>query len=369
MKLILRDKILLTGLAVFLISSVGCFFSKTQENKAANQLGVFNDNKSAVTLSSKRTINVPSLKQSLLKNDEINNDYTIGHGDLLQINVLGSTEFNTKVSVPKSGYISVPYIGSVVAGGTSVSELEFNITFLLSEGYLIDPQVNVFIEKYGSKKVFVVGSVNNPKVVILQENASTLLEIISMTGDFKKDAGDSIYIVRPSREIELNEESNLNDDMLFRIVDEVIIVKRKDLMSYRNPNANILIYPGDIVSVPESDFFFVMGAIEKPGAYQMEPGMTVLQAISNAGKFEFFANLKKLRIIRKNLATNEEYILKVNIKRLYSGKDKHLLVESGDIFVVGEDKIKKLAQQSNQISMSVINAFANAFMWEQVRKK
>lgn len=321
-------------------------------------------------------------------------DYTLGPGDLLNINVFGSEEFNAKVRVPQSGYVSIPYIGSVLASGLNISELEFSINALLAKDYLHEPQVTVFVDEYDSKKVFVVGSVKKPQVVKLKENKSTLLEIISMVGGLNDEAGEVIYIIRPSKgfgpakfsfnnedkeeqrdsseylnagDVDASREDNINDDKILRTMDEITIVRKDDLINYRNPDTNIEIYHNDIISIPSADFCFVMGEVENPGAYQMKSGMTVLQAISMAGRFLETSNLRKLRIIRKNPATDEEYIIKINLKRLFSGKDKNLLVRSGDIYIVGESTLKKLAMQTKVMAQIAFSAFTNAYAWDAIR--
>ena len=49
-----------------------------------------------------------------------------------------------------------------------------------------------------------------------------------------------------------------------------------------------------IVSQINSQRIYVMGQVARVGAYQLIPGMTVLQALSDAGGFNAFANVRKI---------------------------------------------------------------------------
>lgn len=394
----LNSKILkniyLTGALTACVTCLGCLTEQVKENPSGNSRNISADNTSSTQrLNNPVKYLLPKTSSSL--NSSGDEDYILGPGDLVQINVLDSDEFNTKVRIPQSGYVSVPFIGSILASGLNISELEFNITDILSKDYLQEPQVTVFVDEYNSKKIFVVGNVESPQVVKLKENKSTLLEIISMVGGFKENTGEVIYVIRPSRgfdparpsdnntdveektpdssndfdasDIDAGSVNNLNDDIILKTMDEITIIRKDDLINYRNPNGNIDIYQNDIISVPIADFCFVMGEVENPGAYQIKPNMTVLQAISMSGRFSETSNLRELRIIRKDTATNEEYIVKVNLKRLLKGKDKNLIARSGDIYIIGESTLKRLAVQTKLFTQIAFSAFTNAFAWDAIR--
>lgn len=394
----LNSKILkniyLTGALIACVVCLDCLTEQAKGNPSSNLQNIPVDNTpSTQRLNKPVKYLLPKTSSSL--NSSGDEDYILGTGDLIQINVLGSDEFNTKVRIPQSGYVSMPFIGSILASGLNISELEFNITDILSKDYLQEPQVTVFVDEYNSKKIFVVGNVESPQVVKLKENKSTLLEIISMVGGFKENTGEVIYVIRPFRgfdpsrpsdnitdaeeethdssndfdasDIDAGSVNNLNDDMILKTMDEITIIRKDDLINYRNPNGNIDIYQNDIISVPIADFCFVMGEVENPGAYQMKPDMTVLQAVSMSGRFSETSNLRELRIIRKNLATNEEYIVKVNLKKLLKGKGKSLIARSGDIYIIGESPLKKLAMQTKLFTQIAFSAFTNAFAWDAIR--
>src|ERR1700693_2998124 len=53
-----------------------------------------------------------------------------------------------------------------------------------------------------------------------------------------------------------------------------------------------------IVTAINSQRVFVVGEVLRAGAFPMLPGMTVLQALSSAGGFTTFADMKKIHVVR-----------------------------------------------------------------------
>lgn len=71
-----------------------------------------------------------------------------------------------------------------------------------------------------------------------------------------------------------------------------------------------------IVSAINSQRVFVVGEVLRAGAFPLLPGMTVLQALSSAGGFTTFADVKKIHVMRtvngkqENLPFNYREVLK-----------------------------------------------------------
>ena len=110
-------------------------------------------------------------------------DYRIGAQDLLEISVFGVEELGQEVRVNSNGQISLPLIGGVMAGGKTIPELESVIAEKLSEGYLQDPQVSVFVKEFTSQQVTVGGTVKKPGIYPLT-GSTTLLQALSMAEGF-----------------------------------------------------------------------------------------------------------------------------------------------------------------------------------------
>lgn len=319
-------------------------------------------------------------------------DYLIGPGDVLDIKIFDSEDLNRKVRVGGDGYISLPLIGSIIASGLSVPDLEFNIAYEYSRKYLQNPQISVYVNEFHSKRVAVLGEVKSPQLLEMTRNKSNLLEMISLCGGVTQSAGDMIYIIRPStqynsidnnysaaqyndvrsngygREAYSNnsEEADWAEDDYLKIRDEVITVNISELVKYQNPYSNVEILPGDMISIPPASFYFVFGEVDKPGAFQLKPEMTALQAISQAGKFSKVAK-NKIKLIREDIETREKIITTLNVKRLAKGEDEDIKIMGGDVLLVGKSTVKEVRNQLLAFSNTALSAFTSAFAYEAVR--
>jgi polysaccharide export outer membrane protein len=253
-------------------------------------------------------------------------EYVIGEGDLLRVTVYDNPDLTTEARVSGDGKISFPLIGEVVVNEMKVADAEKTIAHLLEAGYIVKPQVNIFIAEYKSKKVTVLGEVTKPGIVVLR-GASTLLEVISDAGGITLNAGDSIVITRkiikPSPERRLirsltekndkdeNKKKDAVNDILSNLTDKNdthenknsdelnVIVDTKRLFEEGDVTANVPIQAGDSIYVPKAAFVYVNGEVKTPGAYKITKGLSVLKAITIAGGFTIKASEGRTRIIRK----------------------------------------------------------------------
>jgi len=166
-------------------------------------------------------------------------EYKVDTGDVLLITVYEQADLTTKVRVSSKGEITFPLIGTVNVKDLTVEEIEKKIMVSLKKDYLVDPQVNVFIEKYTEKKVFVMGFVNRPgEYELFKDRPTTVLEAITMAGGFKEGAAQNgTKVLRVDNGQELT-----------------IAIKVTDITKKGDKEKDIPVKPGDIVVVPESFF-------------------------------------------------------------------------------------------------------------------
>lgn len=86
--------------------------------------------------------------------------YRLGAGDKLRIAVFGVDALGGEFTVPGSGRVSLPLIGSTQAAGTTVDQLQATIESALRGGYLKDPHVTVEVLNY--RPFYILGEVNKP---------------------------------------------------------------------------------------------------------------------------------------------------------------------------------------------------------------
>lgn len=108
-------------------------------------------------------------------------DYIIGEGDILKITVYDHEDLTTVARVSGEGVIVFPLIGQVEVKGLTLSQITQNISVLLTDGYVVNPQVSIFIQEFRSKKAFIMGEVNKPGLYVLPWQ-TTLLSVLSEAG-------------------------------------------------------------------------------------------------------------------------------------------------------------------------------------------
>lgn len=103
----------------------------------------------------------------------------------------------------------------------------------------------------------------------------------------------------------------------------------KDLHKYlENPQVTV------IVTAINSQRFYMLGEVKRPGTFQLLPNMTVLQALSDAGGFTPFAKLKDIYVLRTENGRQEKFPF--NYKDVIKGENpqQNLVLEAGDTIVV-----------------------------------
>jgi polysaccharide biosynthesis/export protein len=123
------------------------------------------------------------------------NEYIIGSGDLLSIQVLGHTEMTLKERVRTDGRIGMFLIGDVEARGKRPGALKDEIEGRLKE-YIVSPSVVVNVDEAQPLIVSVLGEVAHPGAVALDQDPR-LSHALAVVGGLTEYASRSgIFVVR-----------------------------------------------------------------------------------------------------------------------------------------------------------------------------
>src|SRR2546427_10059829 len=119
----------------------------------------------------------------------------LGPSDQISIRALDVEEISDKTyRVSGSGDLTLPMIGTLRAAGLTVGQLESDVAAALRK-YIRNPKVAISVTEFHSQPVSVIGAVTTPGIVQLQ-GKKTLVEVISMAGGLKNDAGQSVTVTR-----------------------------------------------------------------------------------------------------------------------------------------------------------------------------
>jgi polysaccharide export outer membrane protein len=124
------------------------------------------------------------------------NDYRLGAGDQIIINVFGEPDLSMDFRLNDTGRLNYPFLGEIVVEGLTVAELEQSITRGLKDTYLLDPAVTVSIAEY--RPFFLHGEVQKPGGIPYQPKL-TVERAIALGGGFTERASRSkIEVIRAS---------------------------------------------------------------------------------------------------------------------------------------------------------------------------
>jgi polysaccharide export outer membrane protein len=217
--------------------------------------------------------------------------YVLGPQDLLKITVFDEPDLTNSYRIDSDGSLNFPLIGLVQAGTLTVRGLEERLTKALAAGYLRNPQVRVEIEQYRSRSVFVIGEVRSPGRIAMSGRL-TLIEALALAGSPTAAASTELIVVHPKK------ANSATPTLPEEAVDaERIRINIKDLQ-LGNAGLDVVLADGDTVYVPKAQTFYVTGQVRNPGAYVLDPPMTVLQAISLAGGMTENGSSRGIRILR-----------------------------------------------------------------------
>ncbi|MDH6264964.1 polysaccharide export outer membrane protein [Rhizobium sp. SG_E_25_P2] len=204
---------------------------------------------------------------------------TLGVGDLVDVTIFesqsgglfipedaGSRPGNyitlPRQAVDARGAIMVPYAGAVAADGRTISAVQEDVEAKLSNR-AIEPQVIISLAESRSKRVSVLGVVRQPGQLDLNPSGERVLDLIARAGG----------VDGPQQEAWVRIESGRRQSAM-RLTDLI-----------NNPDGNIFLRPGDIVSVSrDRRSYLVLGAASQQGQFDFEEDAPSLgEAIARAG--------------------------------------------------------------------------------------
>ena len=166
--------------------------------------------------------------------------YRMAVGDQLQINVWKNPELSLSEPIRPDGRISMPLIGDVMAVGLTPEELAVTIEKRLAH-YVKAPNVTVILTSLQGhaflSRIRVTGAVTQ-NVSIPYHQGMTVLDAILEAGS-------------------VNLYADANDTKLHRRTSDgsaAYDIRLKNIMEKGDMTTNIFLMPGDIITVPESNF-------------------------------------------------------------------------------------------------------------------
>jgi polysaccharide export outer membrane protein len=289
---------------------------------------------------------------------QVRSTYLLGPDDEVEISDLELDEQATKpMRIDDDGNIQAPLVGRVHLAGLTVQQSEEELNKRLTT-YIRHPQIDINVKELRSQPVSVLGAVNTPGVHQVQGH-ETLLEMLSLAGGLRPDAG---YSVRITRQLEWGCISLPNARFDASNMFTVAEVNLKEIMEAKNPAENFVILPHDVISVPKAEMIYVIGDVRRSGGFAIgeHKSIPVLQALSLAEGLNGTADTRHARILRVNGDSDQRAEIAVDVKRILTGKGEDVLLQGDDILFIPGSLGKKTTVRAIE---AAIQAGTGLIIW------
>ncbi len=316
--------------------------------------------------------------------------------DVIQVIVVNHPEFSLdNVVVQNNGTVPLPIVGIVkLDGKTPVQAAEIITAKLKSQ--LRQPRVTVVIRQSRPRRVFVLGAVNNPGAYDLPRNGGAA-EALALAGggapkaalsqatikrtdgtvlpvdllkagaqpdiNFALQPGDVLVVpesqarytlrgavVRPGA-VDLAEGTTvavsdaisqaggvlpraaLNRAQITRADGTVVPVDLYKAVILGQPEANLLLNSGDVLTVPIGAGVTILGAVQRPGTLNLEAGtITIAEALAQSGGLTVPPAQARISVSRTS-ADGQTQISTVDAVNLLSLRDpaQNVALQDGDL--------------------------------------
>lgn len=288
-------------------------------------------------------------------NPQIDGVRTIHFGDLIDVDVVGSVEYDWRGTITPEGFLKgIDFVEDPIYG---LCQTEEAVARQIEKAYgklLREPRVVVRILDRSGRPVSVLyGAVKTPQRFQIQRSVR-LNELIILSGGLTERASGEIQIFRPQYmscgTVRDSQENNAagggekretlvstrreNDGSTYIDINITDLLKGK-------PEANPLILTGDIVTIQEAAPIYVIGGVTNPKQISSRAKLTVSRAVAAAGGLTKDADPKKATIFRRS--GRETKVIEVDLEAIGAEKAQDETLQAYDVIEVpqrGKEKRK-----------------------------
>ncbi len=341
-------------------------------------------------------------------------EYVVGRGDVLGVEVFDIPELTREIRVSQTGSIGLPLlpVRLYVAGLTEMQVQQKIAEVLEANGLVSHPQVIVSVKERRSRPITVVGAVTKP-IVYQADREVTLVQALAEAGGISADAGDVVIVTRSSGPTEAtNEPPQIGPDDMTPIgnpspadkiaatqpagpeaaiepqspfpgpatspkpatkagneppaisaadtapLPNTITVNLAELLERGNTQNNIRLEGGDIVTVPHAGIVYALGAVQKPGGFVStgdRAQLSTLKLLALAGGFTRIAKKDHAVIIRTD-ANGKQQAIPVELGKIVDRKTEDVRLMPSDILYVPDNNAKAALIRAGEIGLAIGSA-------------
>ena len=207
-------------------------------------------------------------------------NYVLGAGDEVIIDIYGASQKSEQLTVSPDGDITVPDYGPIHVAGLTVAGAHNKLRNTLGTRYA-SSNLKLTVGKTRSIIINVMGEVKAPGTYTLSAFA-TVFHALYMAGG-------------------INDLGTLRNIKVFRNGKQVTVVDVYEYILNGRLAGNVRLQDNDVIVVGPYDCLVgIQGCVKRPMFYEMRPTESVAQVIKNAGGFTGDAYKKSVRLVRKS---------------------------------------------------------------------
>jgi polysaccharide biosynthesis/export protein len=289
---------------------------------------------------------------------------------------------------------------------------------LQANGLISHPEVSLSVKEKRSKPITIVGAVGRP-MVYQADRQMTLIEVLAEVGGVAADAGDHVIITRiatdastdasepppitpedaapirgqeapapasnspspalasepaptaasssspvadssqPSPDGTTSGKPVANAANPAQIspppVSNTITVNLTQILETGDLSNNIVLQPGDVVTVPHAGIVYVLGAVSRPGGFVVSNDraqLTTLKVLSLAGGLNRTAKGDHAVIVRKDI-DGQQHEVPVDLRKVMKFQTEDLQLRPSDILYVPNSGTKTALTRAGELALAV----------------
>lgn len=207
-------------------------------------------------------------------------NYVLGPGDVLVVDIYGQSQQALKLTVSPDGNVTIPEFGPVHVSGLTVTAAQNKIRGRIG-GYYQGSQIKASLGRTRSILVNVMGEVQAPGNYTISA-FSTVLHALYVAGG-------------------VNELGTLRAIKVFRQGKLITVVDVYEFILNGRLAGNVRLEENDVIQVGPYDCIVdISGPVKRPMAYELKKGETLSTLINYAGGFAAKAYKENLRVQRNS---------------------------------------------------------------------
>lgn len=208
-------------------------------------------------------------------------DYRLGPGDEIIIDIWGASENSIRQEISPDGCITIPGLGMISLNGLNIADAREYLKSELSKIYANEGnQIQVTLGNTRSIKVNVMGEVMVPGTYTLSAFASVFHALYSAGG--------------------ITDLGSLRDIRVARNGNTVANVDVYEYILQGKTEGNISLQEGDVIIVPTYEAIVkVEGKVKRPMKYEMKSDESISTLLKYAGFFAANAYKNSVRVVRQ----------------------------------------------------------------------